>query len=247
MLARDRAAKVSEARAMIDPTVEKELALIDPKAKSAVESQKQKDILKASQDLVNAELKIDNTFDSWLDTVNRTMELTGAEPGIIGGSITAVLGKTKANEFYEGFVGGITEYAAAVGRIAIPGARATRIINLFKETAPGTFSSISSGIQTTVDSLRNALATDMSREPDAYITGYSKMNKKEQQIARKEMTKQLQQFERDTKEGLYKRAYNKNPLLVPKNMRGKIKKSLEGDDIVKNQLGLDPDKFELVR
>lgn len=194
-----------------------------------VRTQKEKDILKAEQDFTNATLKIDNTFDSFLDVVERTREITGVEPGVISGSITSILGRTRANEFFQGFKGGLTEYAAAIGRIAIPGARATRLVNLFKGTAPTTFDTIASGIQTSADSFRNGLATDMSRNPEAYIKGFTKLNKTEQREATAKLTVMLQGFEDTFKEGLLRRAFNKNPLLVPEKDRAKFEAEQRGD------------------
>lgn len=144
------------------------LALGVKKAEAGIASDKEvvtamrKGRIKSKADLFNADLKIGNTSDSWLDTVDFTFRETGLRPGPVAGVATQVLGRTKQNPYFEGFKGGMVEYAAAVGRIAIPGSRAVRIINLFKGTAPDSFSSIASGIQNASDSYRNAVSSDIS-------------------------------------------------------------------------------------
>ena len=131
----------------------------DLEVNKQVKAQKQKDIADTRQDLTNARLKIGTAFDSWLDVVDRTKRISGTDPGIFGGVITEVLGKTKANEYVNAFKGGLVEYAAAVGRIAIPGARAVRMIDLFKSTAPTTFDTVPSAIATSALSFRAVVCT----------------------------------------------------------------------------------------
>lgn len=169
------------------------------------------------QDLTNARLKIGNTFQAWLDAVSRTEQITGQPPGPLGGAFTAVLGATKANEFVNAFVGGLTEYAAAVGRIAIPGARAVRLVNLFKETAPGKFDSVASAIEQSALSFKNGLATAISRDPESYFPEL--MGKALGPEEFDFIQEKLNDFQETYRQGLYELAFKKNPNLLPPDKR----------------------------
>lgn len=191
-----------------------------------LETQKRKSILTSQQDLTNARLKIGNAFDSWLEAVDRTKQITGVDPGVLGGVITEVLGKTKANEFVNAFKGGLVEYAAAVGRVAIPGARATRLINLFKTTAPTAFDTVPSAIEQSALSFKNGLATDMSREPSAYLPEV-----KDRRLTPEDYSKldeMLREFQNQYREGLYKQAFDKNPELLPPDIRQRLEAEATG-------------------
>lgn len=194
-----------------------------------VESARKKAQLTTQQDLTNASLKIDNTLDSFFDVAKRTYELSGVKPGPVAGVITKVLGETKANEFYSGFSGGLVEYASAIGRISIPGARATRLIGLFKKTAPTTFDTIESGIQTSADSFRSALSTDMSRNPDEYIPGYSKMSKEQQLEANKQLSAQLRMFEEKYKYGMLTKIWSKDRDMLKPETVAEIERKISYD------------------
>lgn len=197
----------------------------------AVETKRAKDQLTTEQDLLNVDLKIDNSFDSFLDVVESTKDITGAGPGIIGGTFSKVLGAVKANEFVEGFEGGLIEVAAATGRIAIPGARATRLVDLFKKTGISINDNIESAVVTSADSFRNGITTDMSRNPNQYIEGYSSMNKEQRREARVGLKDQAREFEKVYKDTLFKRVYKRNPDLLQEKTRNRIKDSLGADNI----------------
>lgn len=196
------------------------------KAEGQTDAQRQKDVLKSTQDLLNAELKIDNQLDNFVDVAERTMDLTGVSPGILSGLASKVLGATKVNEFYAGFVGGEVEYAAAIGRMAIPGARAVRMVDLFKKSAPTSFDTIESGIQNSADSFRNALSTDMSRNPHQYL-GIDKSVKVDRGHNEK-LKQQLAEFERLFVDGMQRKVFERNPLLLKETTRRKLE---QGDTI----------------
>lgn len=202
-----------------------------------------KDQLQTSQDLLNVDLKIDNSFDTFLDVANRTMELTKAGPGVIGGTFSSVLGALKANEYVEGFEGSLIEVAAAVGRVAIPGARATRLVDLFKNTGISINDTIESAVATSADSFRNAVATDMSRNAKEYLTP------EQQKLPRRQQTEflkeSLREFERTYRDTLFRKAYAKNPALLSKDTRQRVEALLRGEKTLK-KLGLDPNKYEII-
>ncbi len=206
-------AKIAEQQASADIEVNKQ-----------VKAQKQKDISDTRQDLTNARLKIGTAFDSWLNVIDRTKRLTGVDPGIFGGAITEVLGKTKANEFVNAFKGGLVEYAAAVGRISMPGARATRLINLFKQTAPTTFDTVPSAIEQSGLSFRNGLSTSMSREPESFLPDFTGSDEDFNKL-----DVMLRDFQNTYREGLMKLAFDKNPELVPADIRRRLESESRGE------------------
>lgn len=176
-----------------------------------------KEQVSSSQDLLNVDLKIDSSFDSFLDVAQRTRDITGVGPGVIGGTISKVLGATRANEFVKGFEGGLIEVAAAVGRVAIPGARAVRLVDLFKKTGISINDTLASAITTSADSFRNGLATDMSRNPKEYLTSEQlDLPKAEQSAILKD---QLRDFEALYRQTMFVRAFKKNPDLFSETER----------------------------
>jgi len=142
-------------------------------AQKQLEAQDVKDVSKRQVNLRSAKLKLGNSLRSFVDVAKRTQKIVpGIKPGLIGGTISEVLGVTRANEFVEGFKGGLIEVAAAIGANAIPGARAVRIVNLFKKTGINIRSTIESAIQTTADSYVNSISTDMAASPWEYIDAF---------------------------------------------------------------------------
>jgi len=142
------------------------------KAQESLRTAQLKDVEKRKVNLRSSKLKLGNSLRSFIDVGRRTEQLVpGVKPGVLGGSISFILGKTKLNEFVRGFVGGLTEVAAAVGATAIPNARAVRLVSLFKGTGIGRFDTIESGVQTTADSIVNGMSGDMAAAPWEYIFG----------------------------------------------------------------------------
>ena len=222
-----------------------------------VESQQQKAAAKTETDLFNARLKIDNTLDSFLDTAERTMDLTGVGPGILGGSLSRILGPTKYNEFYDGFKGGLIEFAAAAGRISIPGSRAARLVNIFKKTAPTEFSTIESAVQTSADSFRNGLASDMANSPEEYVFQnlspkegrkvWDGLSKDQKLTMTEQLSEQLREWEEAFKQGALETIYKRNPNLLQQDTRLRFDELFSSDSSTLSELGLNPDEFEIVR
>lgn len=181
------------------------------------EADKEKKGQEARSDYTAARLKMDNLFDTWLNMVDRTKQITGLNPGPLAGVTTKILGLTKGNEFVEGFQGGLAEYGAAIGAQAIPGARAVRLVNLFKGTAPSEFSTIASGIENTAHSFKNALAADIARNLEDYFPNLSNkvLTNDDYDLIRK----YILDFDQQYRSGLYKLAYEKNPELIPPEKR----------------------------
>jgi len=182
----------------------------EAKAQASLRSAQLKDVEKRKVNLRSSKLKLGNSLRSFVDVGRRTEKLVpGVKPGVIGGSISAVLGATKKNEFVRGFVGGLTEVAAAVGATAIPNARAVRLVSLFKGTGIGRFDTVESGIQTTADSIVNGISGDMAAAPWEYIFGdlpnerqskakWDSLTREQQtQIVDKELPILLEKFEDD--------------------------------------------------
>lgn len=212
-----------------------------------VATQKAKSQLTTEQALTNATLKIENSYDSFLDVANRTKELVpGVDPGLIGGTFSKIFGVTRANEFVEGFEGSLIEAAAAIGAIAIPGARAVRLVELFKKTGISINSTIESAIMTSADSFRQSITTDMSRNPSAYIEGWDGMSKQEQIDSHKQLTKMARDFEERFRDTLLKQAYQKNPELLKPETRKKYEQRFQDEQIL-TEAGVDPNLYEIVR
>lgn len=211
-----------------------------------VEGQREKDQVKTDQSLLNAELKMSNSFDAFLNVADRTMDLTGAKPGIVAGTFSHILGATKANDFVDGFKGSLIEVAAAVGAAAIPGARAVRLVNLFKDTGININQTIEGAIDTSMVSFKNALTSDMSKNPEAYIEGWELLSKEEQREQRKELSRIAKDFGDKYADTLLKQAYDKNPNLLKKETREKYEK--QADDLaIFQEFNMNPDEFEIVR
>ena len=138
------------------------------KKEGDVDAQKQlqvqiiKDREKARQDFARVQLRVDNTFDIFLDTVQRNKQLTGADPGTLSGLLINILAPAQVNEFRDAFKGSLIQMAAASARISMPGTRAIRAVNVFKKTTLSEFQSVESAIQTSTFDFRNALANEMS-------------------------------------------------------------------------------------
>lgn len=189
-----------------------------------VKTAEKKVVQKTRTDLTNARLKIGNIYDSFLDVADRTMKITGVQPGPLGGVLSVVLGATKANEFVNAFNAGSIEYGAAIGRIAIPGARAVRLVNLFKQTAPGKYDTIESGVEQSALSYRNALASAIASDPGEFFP----------ELVGKRLTEEdfefiddkLREFQNSYREGLFELAYRKNPQLLGVTKRNELEKKL---------------------
>jgi hypothetical protein len=197
------------------------------KARQSQLNQQALDSLKAAQNSRNAQLRISGTFDDYLNMVDETHRKAkdmgiNLPPGLASGVVTSVMGKAQVHEFYEGFKGGLIEYAAAAGANAIPGARAVRLVALFENTAPNIFSSLPAAINNSAVSFRNAIFADMRANPTDYMpdyTGSLQDNRKLAEMGRK--------FYDDYKEGMFLQAYIKNEELVPANYRVKIEQKLK--------------------
>jgi len=196
---------------------------------SDIEVQKQtrgqmaKDQLKTGQNLLAAGLQLGSSLDSFLDTAARTKELTGLPPGPIGGLFTTVLGKTKANEFVDGFNGSLIEVAAAVGAAAIPGARAVRLVNLFKKTGISVWQNMESAVQTTADSFRNALSKDMSRNVDKYIPNAKDLTFEE---INTQLSEKLRIFEAEYRRNAIQAIYKRDPELLKEETQTRVEAQL---------------------
>lgn len=196
----------------------RELKVLDKEIEAAA-TQEGKDKLRTKQDLINAELKLSNQWDLYLDMVDFQKKAGLPVGGPVGGTFLEIMGFTKANQFVEAFKGNTVEVAAALGRIAIPGARATRLITLFKKPVVGTFSTIESGVNNQVASHKNAIATDMSRDPKFYLG--DRFTGKLTQSNKADMIEMLNDFEALERNYLKKQVFDKNPLLLKKEDRAK--------------------------
>jgi len=212
--------------------IEKQNDLFIKRQEADIEAQKQlraqimKDQAKVESDFRNAELKINNTLDSFIDTVERTQDLSGAPPGALSGIMTNILKPTQLNEFTDGFLGGLVEVAAASARISMPGTRAIRAIDIFRKTTVNQFQSVESAIQTSADSFRNGLTSDMQKNPEAYIPGYDQMSREQKREANKELVEISRTWETEFKKNALQSVFKKNANLLREGTRERIESQL---------------------
>ena len=131
-------------------------------------------------------------------------------------------------EFQEAFKGAQPEYAAAIGRMAVPGARSVRLIDLFKKGAPSVWSSIPSGIINSARSARMQFAGYLATEEGSKALGvdFDPMHP----LAWKDAAnKTLVRFEELYREGLNEMVYMRNPNLLDKQTRNRLNKEFQAE------------------
>jgi len=205
-----------------------EIRGVETGVKKQVLSQEAKKSAETQRLSKTAFTKMDTMFGAWLDTVARTYELTGIKPGPQQAPLTAILGKTRLNEFQEAFKGAQPEYAAAIGRMAVPGARSVRLIDLFKKGAPSVWSSIPSGIINSARSARMQFAGYLATEEGSKALGvpYDPANPL---IWKDEANKILRNFEELYKEGLNEMVFMRNPNLLDTQTRNRLNKEFQAE------------------
>uniref|UniRef100_A0A6M3J5H6 Uncharacterized protein n=1 Tax=viral metagenome TaxID=1070528 RepID=A0A6M3J5H6_9ZZZZ len=222
-----------------------------------VASKEGKDILTAQQDMRKGQTAIKATMGRWIDVAQRQYELTGTPPGPIAGFLRKLYGATKTNEFMAAFHGQLVEHAAAVGRIAIPGSRAARIISLFKKTAPTDWDTLESAAINSSASFKNAILNDMTREPWAWVPGWENLSEEQAKqewdylgkLEEMEMMNTLQdsadKFEVEWRNDILDQVYEVNPNLMREDYReeARIRREEKGSEGViapteKDPLGL---------
>jgi len=143
--------------------------------------------------------------------------------GPIRGVLSKFVGATRQNPFWEAFKGSTIEYGAQIARIAMPGTRAARIINVFRETAPSDWSTIESGINNTAATLRGAISKDMAVHSEEYAdllgSGFGKLNTTEKYRKKQAV---LDKLEKDYENVLYEQIYDAEPELLSDKVRKKI-------------------------
>ena len=177
--------------------------------------------------------KLDLTLNEFINFASEQHDLLKVKPGPLSGFLANTLGKLSAthrNRFFNSFKGSTIELAAFVGRNAMPGTRAARIIDLFKESTPDEFSTMTDGIRNSAVSWGEAIATDFGKHQDEYIPGYSKMNMQEQAQARKEIFFPYQRAQVELMEDTYVvQAYKKNPELFNDKEQSQVKQTIIRD------------------
>jgi len=204
---------------------------------AAVALQQLKASDKAKQNLEGTDLKIGITLDEFILFAAEQKDLFGVDPGPLSGTLANFFGsvsKEFRNKFFNSFQGSTIEYAAAVGRNAMPGTRAARIIDLFRQTAPTEFDTIESGMRNAALSWGQAISTDFNQGTpevkDQYIPGYSKMDPAEKTKARFDIMKPYIKGQIDFFETEYlKRAYKANPDILKPKTQKEIEKLLRED------------------
>ena len=228
--------------------VQKDLFQKGQEAKISVaketKSKEEKDILTAQQDLTNIGLKSQALFDQFINVVSKNKELIGVGPGALSGAISELFtGKFKINEFVPAFKGGQIEFASAAGRVAIPGARAVRLVTLFKQTAPELFDTTESAADQVSFSFRNALNSFLSRNlqqirPD-YAESLRAGDVQRSTEILQEYNQQLDAWQQSFKDSLLKSVLFEEPDLLKEETQARIISTLTEDEVIKLQSTLE--------
>lgn len=170
-----RIQQIESQRAQEEEKVANEL-----KVQGEVDAQQAKIRAKILVSLRSAKLKMGNSLRSFVDVARRTEQLSGIKPGFIAGAINnVILDPLQLNEFIRGFKGGLVEVATSVGATAIPGARAVRLVNVFKKTGIEINQRMPSAVQTTADSMVNSLSSDVAAVPWLYLEEFKDLSDKD--------------------------------------------------------------------
>ncbi len=208
---------------------------------AAVDLQELKEGAKVRRNLSAGDLKLDLTLTEFFNFAKEQQELLGLPAGPVAGllsKITSSLSAEAKNKFLASFEGSRIELAAFVGRNAMPGTRAARIIDLFRETTPSPFDTISSGIRNAAVSWGETIDTDFGANPNEYIPGYTNMLFSEQAKARNEVMKPYIKEQIKIFEDTYTvQAYKVSPEIfterdrvnAEKTVRESIRNSLRGE------------------
>lgn len=200
-LALRRTAQQTDILGELTPEAEQaksQLGLQEQKAKAvitgeaAVDLQELKKGAEIRRNMSSGDLKLDITLTEFFKFAKEQQDLLGLPAGPLAGSITKIVSAMSAenkNKFLASFEGSRIELAAFVGRNAMPGTRAARIIELFKKTTPSPFDTIGSGIRNAAVSWGQAITTDFGPNTNEYIPGYSDMSISEQDTARRDILK----------------------------------------------------------
>ena len=211
-------------------------------AKSAVASQEGKEEAKKKRDFTRVQLKLDQSADLLARTYQKSVENAkamglGLEPGRgISGRLFGAMQKTMSaagyNEYVKTFQGNLNETSIAIMRMLMPG-RSERLINLLKATLPdlsgNPYEDISQLAESQTAAFVEAIATDRN-------------------ITLEEAGKLRDQF----KEKVYTTLKDKfvDAGIITKKEAETIKSTAtpkSNDAAILKRLGLDPNKFEVVK
>jgi len=238
-----KGAKIGDFTLGIDPIQQQQQAA-NIQVQKEVGAQKAKDISKMQQDVERADAALSNTFRGWLDNISWNYDTYGFKPGgVVGGLKSKITGITRKNPYWEGFHGSTLEYGAAIARIAMPGIRAARVIDTFKQTAPSDWSTVESGVYNSALSFRSAISKDIATNPNDYLdllgSDFKSLDTVKKSQRKREVLDKLQdQYEM----GLYKAIYK----VEPKLFRDKKLKDRIENAVKLQELGLDPNQYEIV-
>lgn len=208
-----------------------------------VKSKEAKDVLTARQDLTNIGLKSQALFDEFVNVASKSKEVIGADPGPVSGLWSQLIGGTfRINEFIPAFRGGQIEFAAAAGRVAIPGARAVRLVNLFKKTAPTLFDTTESAAEQVSFTYRNALNSFLSRNlqdirPD-YAEALAAGDVNTATNILREFNSQLDAFQSEFKDSLLKGVMSEDPSLLKEETQARLINSMNEEELKKLKASL---------
>jgi len=229
---------------------------------NAVEKQAEglqaKNAVEAERNLLKTRLSFGNQMDLFTKLAKKNKEKFGVRPGFLSGSLSTVFSPLQMNEFRDAFVGNSVEVAAAIARIAMPGTRAIRAIDIFKGTVPNEFQSFESAAVTSATSFRNAINQVNAEEPWNGIFPQIENEQErrdlwnnlplDQKLDKTEMLEtQAEDVSETFRETLLLEMYETDPELLRPETREQLKGMLEQENDKLESLGFDPDRYEIVR
>jgi len=189
-------------------------AKMDFAAKQATRTENEKDILEAQQVTLRGILKTSSMSNAWVDMVLEQSSLTGIPIGPALGLSMIFTDPVKFNEFEEAFTGTSNDWAASQVATHMKGSRASILMEKFKKSKPGKFSTIPSGINNLAKSYEGIISVDMAQHPQAYMPeGHEFRNVP---ADHNYLKSKLEMFSRDYKQGMYESIYQRASKLIPK-------------------------------
>jgi len=186
---------------------------IEFSARKAAASQEAKDQLKAQQIQTRGQLKTSTLSNTWIDMMDKQMDITGLKPGPQMGLSMLFTDPLKLNEFEEAFTGTSNDWATSQVAVHMPGSRATQLVAMFKQSRPSKWSTVEGGVENFAASYEGIITSDMEKSPQSYMPmGHEFNAANPDDVKLLDAKKKI--FSHDYKQGMYEQVYNKNPKLL---------------------------------
>lgn len=203
----------------------------DIQMKKELDTAASKEAQKTNVDFLNAQNKLKLSFDSFVDTVIETKDITGLKPGPLSGIASNLLGALGINDMIDAFKGGNIETAAALGKISMNGARAIRLIDLFRKTLPNEFDTTESALNQVVLSYKNAMISLISRSTKEIFPDLDTSTLEGKQQVRIRTDAMINAFGSEFRNSLLKAVYMEDPELLKEETRLEVEDLFTDEEI----------------